>query len=182
MLTYKIDNEIYLSLPRPEIDSTALFKLINDSRNELMPWLPWVLKIKSIADERETLKRNAQSLDTVSSLNLVIWYKNEIVGSISLKNWDKNNKKIEIGYWLGTEFTGKGIIHRSLKGVCDLAFNKFEVHKIKIYVASDNHASNQIPKNAGFYLDAKLRDHALLFGRFHDENLWSLLKHEWRNQ
>ncbi|MDF8374345.1 hypothetical protein G9401_01875 [Weissella paramesenteroides] len=96
MLTYKIDDEIYLSLPRPEIDSTALFKLINDSRNELIPWLPWVLKIKSIADERETLKRNTHSLDMTHSLNLVIWYKNEIVGSISLKNWDKNNKKLKL--------------------------------------------------------------------------------------
>ena len=96
MLTYKIDGEIYLSLPRPEIDSTALFKLINDSRNELMPWLPWVLKIKSIADERETLKRNAQSLDTVSSLNLVIWYKMKLLNQYLLKIGIRIIKKLKL--------------------------------------------------------------------------------------
>ena len=96
MLTYKIDNEIYLSLPRPEIDSTALFKLINDSRNEMIPWLPWVLKVKSIADERETLKRNAQSLDTIGSLNLVIWYKMKLLNQYLLKIGIRIIKKLKL--------------------------------------------------------------------------------------
>ncbi len=179
MFTYKINDDIHLSLPNPEVDAAPLFRLIDESRNELVPWLPWVLKVTSIEDERKSLVRNLQNLDASNSVNFVIWYKNLIAGSVSLKSRGSNNKKIELGYWLGSEFTGKGIMLQVIRELCTLAFTKFSVHKIEIHAATDNFASNKVAENSGFHLETTQRDSALLFDKFHDENTWSLLQNEW---
>lgn len=179
MFTYKINDDIHLSLPNPEVDATPLFRLIDESRNELVPWLPWVLKVTSIEDERKSLVRNLQNLDASNSVNFVIWYKNLIAGSVSLKSRGSNNKKIELGYWLGSEFTGKGIMLQVIRELCTLAFTKYSVHKIEIHAATDNFSSNKVAKNSGFHLETTQRDNALLFGKSHDENTWSLLQNEW---
>lgn len=181
MFPYRINDDIRLTLPIPEIDASPLFRLIDESRDELFPWLPWVLNIKNCEDERLSLIRNQSNITNLRSLNLIIWYQDSIAGSISLKNLDSNTQTIEIGYWLGTRFTGKGIMTRTVKGLCTLVFTKYKIHKINIYIASDNLASNQVANRAGFYLEAKLRDNALLFNQYHDENLWTLLENEWRN-
>ncbi|WP_258088899.1 hypothetical protein [Weissella fangxianensis] len=91
MFTYKLNDDIHLSLPRPEIDAPSLFRVIDESRNELIPWLPWVLKIKSIEDERKSLVRNLRNLSASNSVNFVIWYKDLIAGSVSIKIREPNN-------------------------------------------------------------------------------------------
>ena len=96
MFTYKINDDIHLSLPNPEVDAAPLFRLIDESRNELVPWLPWGLKVKSIEDERKSLVRNLQNLGASNSVNFVICYKNLIAGSVSLKIREPNNKKLNL--------------------------------------------------------------------------------------
>lgn len=54
--SYKIDQDISLVLPRPKVDAEPLFKLVNESRKELEPWLPWVKKIKSVEDEQKNFE------------------------------------------------------------------------------------------------------------------------------
>ncbi len=63
--------------------------------------------------------------------------------------------------------------------LCSLAFTQYNVQKIEIYVAADNFASNKVAKNSGFHLETTQRESILLFGEFHDENIWSLLQNEW---
>ncbi|WP_353954333.1 GNAT family N-acetyltransferase [uncultured Weissella sp.] len=112
--------------------------------------------MKNCEDERLSLHRNQPDTTNLRSLNLIIWYHGSIAGSISLKNLDSNNQIIEIGHWLGTNYTSKGIMTRTVKRLCTLFFTKYKIRKINIFVVSDNLTSNQVPHRAGFYLEAKL--------------------------
>ncbi|KRM90138.1 GNAT family N-acetyltransferase [Liquorilactobacillus cacaonum] len=178
MFTYQVDKSLSLALPNPLIDSESMFNLIDESRKQLELWLPWVFAIQSIEDERAALVRRLEKFGLATSISLIIVYKGEQAGSISFNSFEKSDNSTEIGYWLGNKFVGKGIMHRALKAMCQLAFDEYQVNKIKVYAAIDNQRSNKVAQNAGFHLDGVLRENILLADGYHDENLWTLIKSE----
>ena len=182
MFKYQLDQEISLSLPRPKIDAEPLFKLLDESRNELKTWLPRFSDVKDKTDEEKFLSTVMAHFGTGNSLNAMILYQDQPVGMISFNQFHLTKQSTEIGYWLGTKFVGKGIMHRAVLGMCDLGFRDYQVHKIEIHAAVENQRSNSVAKKAGFNFDGVLRDHELLPDGFHDENVWSLLKSEWQQQ
>lgn len=183
MFAYHVDNQIDLALPRPEIDSPALFSLIVASRKKLVAWLPWVLKIKSAEDELTFLKSVCQHYGEGKSLNTVIYYENQPAGMISFNKFKKTDQSADIGYWLGNKFTKKGIMQRSVKAMCQLGFNDYQLNKIVINAAVENQPSNHVAQRCSFHFDGVLRaNEYLIDGHFHDENHWSLLRSEWEQR
>ncbi|KAA8455749.1 GNAT family N-acetyltransferase [Weissella paramesenteroides] len=182
MFIYQIDNEVSLALPRPKIDAEAMFQLIDESRKELEMWLPWVSYTKAIADEEKFLYEVMRHFGTGYSLNLIILYENHPAGMISFNRFREIDQSAEIGYWLGTRFIGKGIMHRAVVGMCQIGFNDYKVNKIEIHAAVDNARSNHVAQKAGFRLDGSIRASELLPDGFHDGNIWTILKDEWENR
>ncbi|MDN7146223.1 GNAT family protein [Liquorilactobacillus mali] len=179
MFIHQIDSEVSLALPRPQIDAKPLFQIIEKSRQELQVWLPWVPGMKSVEEEEKFLTGILKNFGNARSLNTVILYKSTPVGMISFNKFNTINQYADIGYWLGTEYVGNGIMHRAVAGICDLGFRDYGVHKVEIHAAVDNARSNGVAKKAGFHFDGSLRANELLADGFHDENVWSLLKEEW---
>ena len=182
MFSYQIDNQLSLTNPRPQLDAEPLFKLVDESRNYLSPWLPWVAKMTSAGDEEQFLTSVLQHFGNGQSLNLIIRATNQPVGMISLNCFHPLNHSTEIGYWLGHQFAGKNIMHRAVLGLCDLSFTDYDLNTIEIHAASDNLPSNNVAKKAGFHLEGQVRAQELLADGYHDGNVWSLLKNEWQQQ
>lgn len=180
MFIYKIDNEISLALPRPKIDANAIYDLINTSRDELLPWLPWVTLTKDVSDEENFLTKVLEHFGTGDSLNLIILYHNRPVGMISFNKFNKLDNSTEIGYWLATKFVGKGIMQRAVTGMCALGFNDYQVNKIEIHAAVENARSNKVAERAGFHLNGLIRASELLSDGYHDEYVWTLLGNEFK--
>ncbi|MCM6765527.1 GNAT family N-acetyltransferase [Weissella paramesenteroides] len=179
MFTYQIDDEVSLALPRPKIDAEAIFQLIDESRNELVTWLPWVTGTTAVADEEKFLANDLEKFGTSTSMTTIILYKNHPAGMISFNRFREMDQSAEIGYWLGTRFIGKGIMHRAVVGMCQIGFNDYKVNKIEIHAAVDNARSNHVAQKAGFHLDGTIRADKLLSDGFHDGNIWTMLKDDW---
>lgn len=182
MFEYKIDEEVSLALPRPKLDATPLFALIDDSRAQLAQWLPWVENLKSIADEEAFLVKMMARFGTGTSLNAVIRFKGQAAGMISFNKFHAMDQSTDIGYWLGNKFVGHGIMHRAVTGMCDLGFTDYRMHKIIIEAAVDNQRSNQVAEKAGFTWDGSIRASMLLADGYHDGNIWTMLADEWQSK
>lgn len=178
MFTYQVDNEVSLALPRPKIDSQPLFEIIDESRQDIGTWLPWVPSIKTVSDEEQFLTSTLEHFGTSTSLNTVILYHDAPVGMISLNKFTASDQSTDIGYWLGSKYVGNGIMHRAVSGICAIAFEDYQVNKIEIHAAVENSRSNNVAKNAGFHFDGSFRAKELLIDGFHDANCWSLLAEE----
>lgn len=178
MFTYQIDEEVSLAIPRPKIDAEVVYGLIDDSRDELLPWLPWVTMMKDILDEQHFLTKVMAHFATGDSLNLVILYHSQPVGMISFNKFNNLDNSTEIGYWLATKFVGKGIMQRAVMGMCELGFTEYQVNKIEIHAAVENARSNKVAERTGFHLDGLIRASELLEDGYHDVYIWTLLKDE----
>ena len=105
-----------------------------------------------------------------------IWYNMEFSGLIGFKDTDWANNKTELGYWLAEKMQGKGIITRCSSALVKYAFKKLGMNRIQIKVAKGNEKSEAIPARLGFQLEGIERQGELLNGKYHDLEVFSLLK------
>lgn len=155
-------------------DAKVLFSLIDQNRDRLRKWLPFVDSTLSW----EQTEAFIGSLFVPHSREMVftIRYMDEMAGLIGYKDIDRNNKKLEIGYWLAPAFEGKGIISKSIETMIDAAFEKMEMNRVQIRCGVGNTRSSNVPKRLNFRFEGIERNGEWLNGRFVDLEIYSLLK------
>ncbi len=131
----KISDDIYLKGPL-DINAEELYTLIDDSREHLQN-LVWV-QSATLASTIEFLKMKSISKDKLKG----IYYKGHIAGNIEFRDKGSN---IELGYWLGYEFRGKGIMKTVVKQTAD---DLAKTHSISAKVKLLNKTSFAILNNA----------------------------------
>jgi len=168
-----VDNNIRLKEIGLE-DAEAIFSTIINERDYLKKWLPFVELTREISYTRSFIENYLNS--DKQDLTCAIYYHDQFVGLIGLKDTDSANKKTEIGYWLSEAFQHKGIITSSCKTLIHFAFNNMNINRIQIKVAKGNLRSQRIPKRLGFKREGVERDGELHSRGFVDLIIFSLLK------
>ncbi|MCU0642107.1 MAG: GNAT family N-acetyltransferase [archaeon] len=105
-----------------------------------------------------------------------------LIGAVGIFGFDSKKVKGELGYWLDQNHWQKGIMSEAVEAVISFGFNKLKLKKILIPAFAGNPGSNAIAKKFGFTIEGKMRQHAhcKATGKIHDENIWGLLRSEWR--
>lgn len=159
-------------------DIFKIFNTLNDEREYMREWLPFVDTTQAVEDTANFVNHVLQTEDK----QFTIYYQDKFVGLVGFKDTDKANKKTEIGYWLSQFAQGKGIMMKSVFRLLELAFAEMDINRIQIKVAVDNHKSRRIPERLGFQLEGVEREGELLVdGVFTNIAVYSLLKKEFNN-
>src|SRR5699024_1350 len=96
-------------------DAEMLFQLTDKSRSYLKEWLPWLDNTKTIEDSEAFIKTSLIGMEKKQSITAGIFYENQLAGVVGFNRLDHVNKVGTIGYWLGEEFQGKGIMTKSVE-------------------------------------------------------------------
>lgn len=179
MFALKVDEEITLTDLKVE-SAKLLFELIDSNRNYLREWLSWVDNTNVIDDT--ILYIQTMSDNDIFSERFVfeIHYKDNLAGLIDFNHGDRQNNKVEIGYWLAENYQGKGIITKSCMTLINYAFEKEDINRIAIKCAAGNKKSSAIPLRLNFNFEGIEREAQLLYGVYQDILVYSLLKKEWK--
>ena len=170
-----VDKDILLRVVEPK-DAAPIFNTIDNERDYLKEWLPFVEETQDISYTK-TFIEHTIAADS-SDLTFNISYKNEFVGIIGLKDTDMGNRKTEIGYWLSEKFQHKGIVTRSCMALIEYAFNEMNIHRIQLKAATQNFKSQAVAERLGFILEGIERDGELHSYGFVDLKVFSLLKED----
>lgn len=103
------------------------------------------------------------------------------VGNVSVWTVSKLGKIAEIGYWVRSDETGRGICTEAVGRVLEEGFNAMGYHKIVLRIAVGNEASDRVAEKLGFTKEGTLREELLIRGNWVDHSLWSLLDREYRS-
>lgn len=102
----------------------------------------------------------------------------EAVGSIGLHaQSDIMCKNMELGYFLGEPFWGKGIITEAVKQIVEYGFQHFDITRIYARPYGNNLASQKVLEKAGFTLEARIEKNIYKNGEFLDELIYAIRKH-----
>lgn len=89
---------------------------------------------------------------------------------------DVHCKSSEIGYWLGEEFWGKGIMADAVKQIIREVFRCHDVVRIFAEIFAYNAGSIKVLEKAGFQLEGKLRSSIYKNGAISDSYIYGLIK------
>ncbi|MBT2649785.1 GNAT family N-acetyltransferase [Bacillus sp. ISL-34] len=156
MFLHKIDEELSLKLLELK-DAERVFEITNQSREYLREWLPWLDNTKKLEDTKGFINFCLKGFAENKSVNTVIMYKGQIVGVAGYNQINWSNKTTYIGYWLGEEYQGNGIMTRVAKALTDYAFKELKLDKVEIRVALENKKSRGIPERLGFVNEGCIR-------------------------
>ena len=103
------------------------------------------------------------------------------VGNISMWSVSKLGKIAEIGYWVRTDRTSRGVCTEAVGRLLEEAFTDMGFHKVVLRIAVGNDASDRVAEKLGFTKEGTLREELLIRGNWVDHTLWSLLDREYRS-
>jgi len=113
--------------------------------------------------------------------NLAIEVDGEAVGAIGyVRGSDVERYSAEIGYWLGEEFWGRGIVSEALALVSEHAFVTINLLRLFALPFADNVASIRVLEKAGYVREAILRSSSVKFGHPRDQALYARINPAWR--
>ncbi|MDD3607382.1 MAG: GNAT family N-acetyltransferase [Candidatus Moranbacteria bacterium] len=140
-------------------DEPSLVKHANNrtiAKNTLAMPYPYTMK-----DAKEWVEKNLKKYNKKDSdkFILAIEINGEVCGAIGLHHIEKEHKA-EIGYWLGSEHWGKGIMTEAVRLMTSYGFKKLKLRRIYAHVFLFNEPSKRVLEKAGYELEGISRKEA----------------------
>ncbi|MDW6094408.1 GNAT family protein [Vibrio rhizosphaerae] len=152
MLKWTIDQDIIL-YQLHESFASRYAELVQENKPYLSQWLNWPRVCHSTDDFKTFIQGSRYKYIDGDGLDCAIEYRGELVGNIGFNSIDHELKKAEIGYWLGQQYQGNGIITRACRFLIAYAFETLKVEKVQIAVAADNLPSRAVCERLGMTLE-----------------------------
>jgi ribosomal-protein-alanine N-acetyltransferase len=128
----------------------------------------------TLADARNWIQR-ASTESPVRNFAIVV--DGKAVGGIGfIPKEDVYRKSAEIGFWLGEEYWGRGIMTEALRAVTEYAFANFDLCRLYAGVFEWNLASMRVLEKAGYHLEAQLKKAVTKNGKTIDEFLYAIVR------
>ena len=108
------------------------------------------------------------------TINFCIEINGEAVGGIGIRvGSDVHRYTGEMGYWLGEEFWGRGVMTEAVTAVTNFCFENFPLRRISAEVFANNPASVRVLEKAGFTFEGRLRNNVVKDGKVLDSLLYA---------
>ncbi len=102
------------------------------------------------------------------------------VGIFQVRLLDGRDGVAEWGFILGEAYWGTGLFLAGAQRVVDFAFAEMGLARLEARASSANGRGNGALAKLGAVREAVLRRSFERHGRWHDQNLWGLLRDDWR--
>lgn len=89
---------------------------------------------------------------------------------------------VELGYFIKSDYWGKGIVTEAGEAVIEYAFLSVGIHKITTGCAKANTASERVMKKLGFVKEADLCAHQLIHGNWSDRILYGMTSQQFQQK
>ncbi|HEU0132863.1 MAG TPA: GNAT family protein [Mycobacteriales bacterium] len=178
MFSLRVDDELVIELAEMW-HAQEIYDLVDRNREHLRPWMPWEPLTTSVADTTSFLTSVRAEYAAGRQFHANLRYGGTLVGAIGMPSIDRANRTGEIGYWLGAEHTGRGIMTRATAALTTAAFREMGLHRVAIAADVANARSRAVPERLGFTFEGVLRGNKVVHGRSVDHAWYGMLEHDW---
>jgi RimJ/RimL family protein N-acetyltransferase len=155
-----------------QADTDALHDAVKVSFAELHPWMPWCTEPVEIASQREFIERSEKDWADQTAFNwLIVDAGGHLIGTIGLMD-RVGPGGLEIGYWLRTDATGRGVMTRAAARITDIALGLPGIDRVEIHCDAANVASAAVPRRLGYRLDREARSEPTAPGESGLDQYW----------
>ncbi len=106
----------------------------------------------------------------------------EFIGGIGLEVISRKHCCVELGYWLGQSYRGRGIVPEAVKLALRVAFKDLKQMRVQAHVFEGNGSSVRVLEKCGFTYEGTERKRIKHRGRWRDLMLFSVVRTEWKSR
>jgi RimJ/RimL family protein N-acetyltransferase len=120
---------------------------------------------------------HASAENPVTNFALIV--DGQAVGGIGfIRQDDVARRSVELGYWLGEPYWGRGIVTDAVRAISEFIFANFDVCRIYAIVFESNPASVRVLEKAGFVCEGRQRRAVTKNGETLDSLMYARVKEQ----
>ena len=168
-----IRGERIVILKRVHEHDKEMWQAIEESRNLIREYLPWVDRTKSVEDVVKATDMFAEYWDNDHEWGFCLYSipEHQFLGCIGVHLINFQSRSAEIGYWLRVSEQGKGYMTEAVKLVEEELF-KNGIHRIVISCDINNRNSGNVAKRAGYQLESIAKEALYHPTGLHDKEIY----------
>jgi len=159
-------------------DVVALWEAVRESEAELSPWMPWCHAGYEQEEMARWVGHCAEARSRREKFEFVVTDPaagGRVVGACGLNQVDWQNRRANLGYWVRTTATGRGVATAAAGILARYGFAELGLMRAEVLVATGNAASQRVAVKLGATREGVLRNRLWLDGRPHDAVAYSLI-------
>lgn len=158
-------------------DASFIWEAARESLSELQPWMPWCHPGYSIEESKSWLTAQVQAFQQRTTFEFAITSAaNVYLGGCGLNQLDALNKRANLGYWVRSSATGRGVATAAVKLARDWGFAQTDLVRLEVLIAVDNVASRRVAEKSGAVYEGVLRSRLLVHGIRHDAAMYAFIR------
>lgn len=141
-------------------DLNAYFELIETNRKRLEDFFAGTVAITKTLEETKIHLTDIVNKATKNNYFPFVVIDNstlKIIASIQVKNVDWSIPKSELGYYIDSQYEGKGIVTKATSMIIQFCFDELKMEKLLIRTHAGNQPSIIVAEKNGFKLEGTIR-------------------------
>ena len=158
-------------------DIPLLFEAARESVNEMFAWVSWCHPNYTVEESRSFVLSSEIAWNQKTSFDFAVIdiESGLFLGGVGLSQIKRKNNFANLGYWVRTSQTGRGVATAATILATKFGFDDLRLNRIEILAAVENIASQRVAEKAGARKEGILRSRLLLHNRLHDAALYSFI-------
>lgn len=161
-------------------DAKPFHEAALESAVDIYPWMPWCHHGYTLEEAQRWVESREQLfVDGREYSFLITDSADRFLGACDLNQINPVHRLANVGYWVRTSATGRGVASEAIRHLARFAFTHTDLVRLEILCAVGNVRSQRAAEKAGATREARLRDRLFLHGRPHDAVMYALLRSGW---
>ena len=158
-------------------DAAVICEGVRETMNEMLKWAPWCHTDYSMSDCTSWLSSRPQMWSKGIEYDFVIFdtKENTFLGGCAIDQINRKHNFANLGYWVRSSQTGKGIATAAVKLISRLGFRKLGFTRLEIVVAEQNRASQRVAEKVGAVREGVNRNRHIVRDKTYDSVMFSLI-------
>ena len=167
---------VVLRPPRDD-DAGAVCEAVRESVAEVGAWLAWCHPDYDVRDALAWVRgsRDARARGEECAFVIADAANGVVLGGCGLNQVDATNRRANLGYWVRTTATGRGVATEAARLAAEFGLTVLGLGRLEIVVAVGNRASQRVAEKLGAVPEGVLRSRFWVGGDPVDGLLYSLV-------
>jgi RimJ/RimL family protein N-acetyltransferase len=158
-------------------DALALYEAAVESAREVRPFMPWCRPDLTGKGARRWIEAQVSAFEARKAFEFVILSADgRFLGGCGLNQIDDANRRANLGYWVRSLATRRGVATTAIQQLVQWAFRNTDLVRLEVVVSTENIASLRAVEKSGAAREAVIKKRLLLHGTWHDAVMFSFVR------
>jgi ribosomal-protein-alanine N-acetyltransferase len=166
-------------LLRPFVADDALVLQGLAGAREVADTSLWIQHPCTITAARSWIAGLHHFFETRTAVHFAIHLPSDLIGSVALRDIDREHARAELEFWIGRPWWGSGYATEAANEAIRFGFEQLSLNRIRALRLARDPVSDRVLGKLGMKQEGLLRQRVKKWGEFEDASIYALLRDDW---